>query len=82
MTPTMPDRPAPATTVTAEDFRILLGIAGLTVSEDRAPAVLAEFNAQLGHGRQIESVLGDTRESDFAPYDPTFPKVRLEEDAT
>lgn len=77
----MPDRPPPATTVTAEDLQILLGIAGLTLSEDRAPAVLAEFNAQLGHGRQIESVLDGTRESDFAPYDPTFPKITLEDDA-
>lgn len=60
----------------------MLGIAGLTVSEDRAPAVLAEFNAQLGHGRQIESVLEGAREYGFAPYDPTFPKITLEDDAT
>ncbi|MBA2469455.1 MAG: hypothetical protein H0V37_08620 [Chloroflexia bacterium] len=78
----MPDRPPPTATVTAEELRVLLGIAGLTVSEDRAPAVLAEFNAQLAHGRQIDSVLDGARESGFPPYDPTFPKITLEDDAT
>ncbi|MDQ3656181.1 MAG: hypothetical protein M3457_14020 [Chloroflexota bacterium] len=77
----MPDTPTSAPTVTPEELRVLLDIAGLTLSEDRAPAVLAEFNAQLAHGRHIERVLDGTRESTFAPYEPAFPKITLEDDA-
>jgi hypothetical protein len=81
MRPTMPDTPTSAPTVTPEELRVLLDIAGLTLSEDRAPAVLAEFNAQLAHGRQIERVLKGAGESAFAPYEPAFPKITLEDDA-
>ena len=71
----MPDAPTPAPTVTAADLRVLLGIAGLTVTEDRAPGVLADLNAHLAHARRIEPLLADAREPVFAPYDPTFPKI-------
>ncbi len=79
----MPDTPSPNTPepVTAEELRVLLGIAGLSLSENRAPEVLAELNAQLEHARQFDSLLKGTREPDFAPYDPTFPKITLEDDA-
>jgi len=79
----MPDTPSPnpPESITAEDLRVLLGIAGLTLSEDRAPDVLAELNAQLEHARQFAPLLKDARESDFAPYDPAFPKITLKDDA-
>lgn len=80
----MPDTPSPPTPepVTADDLRVLLGIAGLTLAADRAPDVLAELNAQLAHARQFDSLLKGAREPDFAPYDPAFPRITLEDDAT
>lgn len=76
----MPDTPMPTASepVTADELQVLLRIAGLTLSEDRAPDVLAELNAQLAHGRAVERVLQGARESGFAPYDPAFPKITLE----
>lgn len=79
----MPDTPTPATPppVTAEDLRVLLGIAGLTLSEGRAPEVLAELNAQLAHAREFEPLVDDAGTSGFGPFDPTFPKITVEDDA-
>jgi len=79
----MPDSPSPNTPepITADDLRVLLGIAGLTLSEDRAPDVLAELNAQLEHARQFDPLLKGARNPDFAPYNPAFPKIAIEDDA-
>jgi hypothetical protein len=77
----MPDIPESAAKVTAEEFRALLKVAGLTVSEDRAPLVLDELNSQLAFSRTLDRVLEGAKESDFAPFDPTFPKIDLEEEA-
>ncbi len=79
----MPDSPIDHDTkpVTAEELRTLLRIAGLTVSEERAPQVLAELNVQLAHADALKAVFDGAPEPDFGPYDPTFPKVRLEDDA-
>lgn len=77
----MPDRPDEAATVTAEEFRALLRIAGLEISDDRAPLVMDELNAQLEFARQIEVALEGAKDPDFAPYDPTFPKIEPEDDA-
>ncbi len=75
----MPDKPEPAATVSAEEFRALLRIAGLDISGDRAPFLLDELNAQLAHARELDGVLDEAKEPDFAPYDPTFPKIAPEE---
>lgn len=77
----MPDTPTPASNVTAADLRVLLGIAGLTIAEDRAPAVLADLNAHLAQARRIEPLLAGARTPDFAPYDPAFPKIAPGDDA-
>lgn len=77
----MSDTPGTGTKVTADELRTLLNIAGISVSPDRAPAVLDELNAQLALARQIEGVIDDAAEPSFAPYDPTFPKIDLEDEA-
>lgn len=73
----MPDTPMPTAfePVTAGELQVLLRIAGLTITEDRAPDVLAELNAQLGHARALDRALEGAGESSIAPYDPTFPKI-------
>lgn len=75
--PDQPDRNAP---VTPEEFRGLLRVAGLDVSDERAPAVLAELNAQLANGRAIDAALGETEAPAFAPFDPAFIAVSGEGD--
>ena len=71
----MPERPDSLARVNAEQFRVLLKEAGLTVSEERAPMVLEELNAQLAFARTFpgaaESVSGDHEE----PFDPAFPNI-------
>jgi hypothetical protein len=56
-------------------------VAGLTISEDRAPLVLDELNSQLALSRTLDDALAGAKESDFAPFDPTFPKIDLEDEA-
>ncbi len=77
----MPDTPDSAANVTAEEFRALLKVAGLTISEDRAPLVMDELNSQLALSRTLDDALAGAKESDFAPFDPTFPKIDLEDEA-
>lgn len=78
----MPDSPITDTSpVTTEELQVLLRIAGLTVPDDHAHQVLAELNVQLAHAATLDRVLVGAAEPDFAPYDPTFPKIRLEDDA-
>ncbi len=77
----MPNTPTPAPNVTAADLRVLLGLAGLTIAEDRAPAVLADLNAHLAHARHLDPLLADARPPDLAPYDPAFPKIAPEAEA-
>jgi len=66
--------------VTPEEFRALLRVAGLEISEDRAPEVLAELNAQLALARTIEPLMAGTDAPALAPYDPAFPEIRLPEE--
>ena len=75
--PHQPDRAAP---VTPDELRALLRLAGLEVSEDRAPAVLAELEAQRRYARMLDDVLTGVEAPSFAPYDPAFPPVKLEGD--
>jgi len=77
----MTDPSDAASQVTPEEFRALLKIAGISVSEDQAPLVLSELNAQLGLAQTMEGVLDNPAAPDFAPYDPTFPNIDLEDDA-
>jgi hypothetical protein len=77
----MPDTPDASPKMDADAFRTLLRIAGLDVSEDRAPAVLDELNVQLAFARTLDSVLEGAVGSDFGTYDPTFPKMALKDEA-
>lgn len=81
----MPDSPTKIGPVTSDELQVLLRIAGLAVAGDRLPQVLAELNAQLAHAAAFAQVLagadtsaGGGASSPAAPYDPTFPAVRLE----
>jgi hypothetical protein len=66
--------------VTPEEFAVLLRVAGLDIDDERAPAVLAEFNAQLALARSIEPLLAETEAPALAPFDPAWPEIRVEED--
>jgi hypothetical protein len=71
----MPDRDGSSASVNADQFRALLREAGLTVSEDRAPMVLEELNAQLGFAHLFPPVPSDLIEADLAQFDPAFPTI-------
>jgi len=77
----MLDSPTDASPVTAEELQVLLRIAGLSASDEHAAQILAELNVQLAHAATFDRVLEGAGPPDFAPYDPTFPRVRLEDDA-
>lgn len=57
----------------------MVRIAGLTIDDERVPEVLAELNAQLALARTIEHLVAGTEALAFAPYDPAFPEIRLED---
>lgn len=71
----MTETPDSLATVNSGQFRVLLKEAGLNVSEERAPMVLEELNAQLAFARTFpdaaESVSGEHEE----PFDPAFPNI-------
>jgi hypothetical protein len=77
----VPNAPEPSIPVTPEEFRAMARIAGLTVDDDRLPEVLAELNAQIDLARSIEPLATGTEAPAFAPYDPAFPEIRLEDPA-
>jgi hypothetical protein len=77
----MPKTPDPGSPVSADEFRMLLKLAGLNVSEARAPQVLDELNAQVRMIRTIDPVIHAMESPAVTPYDPTFPKVDLEDEA-
>jgi hypothetical protein len=66
--------------VTPEEFAVLLRVAGLDIDDERAPDVLAEFNAQLALARTLDPLLAGTEAPDLAPFDPAWPEVKVEED--
>ncbi len=55
-----------------DDLRTMARVAGLTIDDERVPAVLAEVNSQLAYGHVIDSVLIGVPESAFAPFDPQW----------
>lgn len=67
-----PDQHAP---VTPEEFRALARVAGLTITGEREPIVLAELNAQLALARTLDTVLAGIEAPLFGPYDPAFPNT-------
>jgi hypothetical protein len=71
----MPDRDNSPASVNADQFRVLLREAGLTVSEERAPMVLEELNAQLGFAHLFPPAPDDVSEHDLAQFDPAFPTI-------
>ena len=77
----VPDTPDSTAPVNAETFRALLEQAGLSVSEERAPMVLEELNAQLALARALPPLPDGKSESERGPFDPTFPKIAREDDA-
>jgi hypothetical protein len=81
MRPLVPNTPEPPALVTPEELRAMARIAGLAVDDDRLPEVLDELNAQLDLARSIEPLVAGTEAPVFAPYDPVFPVIRLEETA-
>lgn len=70
--------PAPAA-VNADEIRVLLRVVNLEIAEDRLPELAAEFTAQLEFANLLETVLEGAPESDFGPFDPTFPVIELED---
>lgn len=76
----MPDTPDAPAKVSADEFRALLKIAGLNVSEDRAPSVLDELNAQLAMANTLDRVLDKAPAPTFAPFDPAFPNINLKDE--
>lgn len=77
----MPTTPDPSTPVSPEEFKALLKLAGLNVSDERAPEVLAELNVQLANTRIVDEVLDDDEPPIGAPYDPTFPEITIKDEA-
>jgi hypothetical protein len=77
----MPNTSDPGSHVSADEFRLLLKLAGLNVSEARAPRVLDELNAQVRMIRTIDPVIHAVETPATTPYDPAFPKVNLEDEA-
>lgn len=63
------------------EFLTIVHLAGLDVSSTREPLVLDELRAQLANARLIDSVLPGAAPTATLPYDPTFPTVRVNEEA-
>jgi len=72
--------PTPPAQLTAEDLQTLARLAGLDITPEREPAVLAELNTQLANLHLIETVLPAPTPAAAIPYDPTFPFVRGDEE--
>ena len=68
----MPAAPSAGRPIDADDLRTMLRVAGLTIEDERIPAVLAEVNSQLAYARIIDSVLEDATESAFESYDSAW----------
>jgi len=74
----MPQSPGPNAPVTPQELTALLRLAGLDVSDQRAPLVLDELNVQVRHVQAIDAVLEGAELPAATPYDPTFPNVIVE----
>jgi hypothetical protein len=70
---------SPERGITTDELRGMLRVVNLTIAEERLPLLRDEFNAQLGFARLLDTVLDGAAESSFDPFDPTFPKVELED---
>jgi hypothetical protein len=66
--------------LTPDDLQTLAQMAGLNITPERAPAVLAEVNLQLVNLQLIETLLPAPSPAAALPYDPTFPIVRGDEE--
>jgi Asp-tRNA(Asn)/Glu-tRNA(Gln) amidotransferase C subunit len=66
--------------LTSAELQMLARLAGLDISPEREPAVLAELTVQLANLRRIERVLPAPSPTATFPYDPTFPIVRGDEE--
>jgi hypothetical protein len=66
--------------LTPEDLHLLARLAGLSITAEREPAVLAELNTQLANLQLIETLLPAPSPAATLPYDPTFPTVRGDEE--
>jgi hypothetical protein len=77
----VPTTPEHSTPVTPEEFKALLKLAGLNVSDERAPEVLAELNVQLANTRIVDEVLDGDEPPTGATFDPAFPEIRNKDKA-
>jgi hypothetical protein len=77
----VPTTPDPSTPVTPEEFKALLKLAGLNVSDERAPEVLAELNVQLANAHIVDDMLDGEEPATGAPYDPAFPEITVKDEA-
>jgi hypothetical protein len=68
----MSDASSPDQPIGPADLHVMLRIAGLAISEERVPAVLAELISQRAFARMIDPILEDAPESGFAAYDPSW----------
>jgi Asp-tRNA(Asn)/Glu-tRNA(Gln) amidotransferase C subunit len=66
--------------LTAADLQTLARLAGLDITSEREPAVLAELNTQLANLELLETLLPAPTPAATLPYDPTFPIVRGDEE--
>ena len=71
--------PTPPDHLSEDDFQTLTRLAGLTISADREPLVLAEYAAQLANLALIETVLPAPNPAARIPFNPTFPAVTTAE---
>lgn len=67
--------PTPPDHLSGDDFRTLTRLAGLTISAEREPLVLAEYAAQLANLTLVETVLPAPTPAADIPFNPTFPAV-------
>jgi hypothetical protein len=77
----VPTTPDPSTPVTPEEFKALLKLAGLNVSDERAPEVLAELNVQLANAHIVDDMLDGEDPPTGVPYDPAFPEIPVKDEA-
>lgn len=57
-----------------EEFQALLAAAGLTISAEQAPQVMAELEQQRANARIVDTVLEEANPPGTPDFDPTFPK--------
>lgn len=70
----MPTPNDSAKALSPEEFQALLAAAGLTISAEQAPQVMAELELQRANAEIIDAALEHADPPGAPAFDPTFPK--------